>query len=146
MIEIKLLESPDSQMVGNYKLLYDEISIGSSFQNDIIINDKFIEPNHIIFSLQKNTITLVTIGETSTFLFNSKIFKGKKNLDKKDKIKIGNTLIEIVDFLAEPEFSKAPSIKESYEKLIKDFPEQEKIIDGIENEMAQLESNQLSNS
>ena len=73
----------------------------------------------------------------------------KKKLAKKDKIKIGKTVFEFLDSSVEPESEITISLKDSYEKLLKEYPEQEKLIDEMENEISRLEEillNQPSNS
>ncbi|MFI5390878.1 MAG: hypothetical protein ACHQYQ_05900, partial [Bacteriovoracales bacterium] len=96
-----------------------------------------------------DTISCEGIGESSSFTYKSKTFKGKKAFIKKDQIKIGNTTFEIMDFSLEQPSPKGVSLKESYESLLKEFPEQEKIIDEMENEISKIESliiDQSSNS
>jgi hypothetical protein len=149
MIEINFLDSSDKEIIGKYKFFYDTISIGTSNQNDLIIQDLNLNESHLTLSITNGTISCEGIGEFSSFIYKSKTFKGKKAFIKKDQIKIGNTTFEIVDFSLEPPSPKGLSLKESYESLLKEFPEQEKIIDEMENEISKIEGliiDQPSNS
>jgi hypothetical protein len=149
MIEINFLNSSDNEIIGKYKFFYDAISIGTSNQNDLIIQDLNLNQSHLTLSITNDTITCEGVGESSIFIYRSKTFKGRKAFIKKDQIKIGNTTFEIVDFSLEPAPPKSPPLKESYEILLKEFPEQEKIIDEMENEISKIESliiDQPSNS
>ena len=149
MIEINLLNSSDKEINGKYKFFYDTISIGTSNKNDLIIQDLTLNETHLTLSITNDTLTCEGGGEASSFIYNSKTFKGRKAFIKKDKIKIGDSTFEIVDFSLEPPPPKGLSLKESYERLLKEFPEQEKIIDEMENEISKIESSiidQPSNS
>jgi len=149
MIEIIFLSSPDSEVLGNYKVFYDSLSIGRSQKNDLIIEDPKVLDFHIILTSSKNGLICEGAAESISFRANDQYFKGKKTFNKKDKIKIGNTIFEIVDFALEPASEKILSLKESYEKTLNAYPEQEKIIDEMENEISRLEElalNQPSDS
>ncbi len=149
MIEINFLSSPDIEVIGTYKVYYDSISIGTSTKNDLIIEDPEISDFHMLLTSSKDGLICQGIDESIDFQVNDKHFRGKKNLAKKDKIKIGNTVFEFLDSSVEPESDKIISLKDSYEKLLKDYPEQEKLIDEMENEISRLEElllNQPSNS
>jgi hypothetical protein len=149
MIEINFLSSPDPEVIGTYKLLYDSISLGTSTKNDLIIEDPKLSPHHILLTASKDGLICEGIDESMEYQANEKYFKGKKKLVKKDKVKIGNTIFEIMDFSLEPEPEKATSLKDAYENLLKVYPEQEKIIDEMENEISRLEDlivNQPSNA
>jgi len=139
MIELNFLSSPDSEVIGPYKAFYDSISIGTSPKNDIIIEDPKVSDFHILLTASKDGLICEGIDESKDFQANDKQFKGKKKLAKKEKIKIGNTLFEIVDCSLEPGPEMIISLKDSYDKLLKDYPEQEKIIDEMENEISRLE-------
>jgi hypothetical protein len=78
------------------------------------------------------------------FFINDKAYKGRKELVAKDKVKIGNTLFEIVNFIPEKPGAPVASLKECYEKLLKKFPEQEKLVEEIENELSHLASLELA--
>ena len=125
MIEINFLNSPDHEIIGKYKIYYDLISIGTSQKNDLIIEDPGLLDFHINIISTKQGIFCEGIKDSTTFQVNDKVIKGKKLFLKKDKIKIGNTIFEILDFSPEPDIVEGPSLKESYEKMLKDYPEQE---------------------
>lgn len=149
MIEINFLSSPDPEILGNYKVFYDSVSLGRSQKNDLIIEDPNILDFHIILTASVNGLICEGASDYTSFNGNDKYFKGKKTFNKKDKIKIGNTTFEILDFALEPLPEKKLSLKESYETTLKNYPEQEKIIDEMENEISRLEGlalNQPSDS
>lgn len=149
MIEINLISSPDIEVIGTYKVFYDSISIGTSTKNDLILEDPEISEFHMLLTSTKDGLICQGIDESIDFQVNDKHFRGKKKLAKKDKIKIGKTVFEFLDSSVEPESEITISLKDSYEKLLKEYPEQEKLIDEMENEISRLEElllNQPSNS
>lgn len=149
MIEINFLTSPDPEVIGKYKFFYDSINLGNSKKNDLIIDDPQVLDFHIKLSVSSEGIICEGIADTISFKGNDQYFKGKKTFGKKDKIKIGNTIFEILDFSPEPLPKTQLSLKESYEKIFQKFPEQERIIEEMENEISRLEGlglNQPSSS
>jgi hypothetical protein len=139
MIELNFLESCDHAIIGTYKSLKDTISIGSSLKNDIIIKDRELFPIHFYIQISKDGLICWNAHEDGDYYSNDKLYKGRKIHLKNEKIRIGSSLFEIMEYSLEEKENPEELLKSSYEKTIEKYPQQEDVIDEIENEMGHLE-------
>lgn len=139
MIEINILESSDPAVIGPYKTFKDVISLGTELRNDIIICDKDLFGVHFYIEFSKDGLICWNAHIDGDYLSNDKLYKGKKIHLKNEKIRIGTTLFEIIDYSAEEKVDPDELLKSSYQSTVEKYPHQEEIIDEIENELAHLE-------
>jgi len=139
MIELKFLESSDHAILSTYKTLKDFLSLGRSLKNDIIINDSELFLIHFYIELTKDGLMCWNANEDGDYFSNEKLYKGKKIHLKNEKIRIGSTLFEIIDYAIEEKQDPEELLKSSYGSTMEKYPQQEEIIDEIENEIGHLE-------
>ena len=139
MIEINIIDSSDMAVIGPYKSLKDVISLGRDLQNDIIIRDPDLYGVHFYIELTKSGLICWNANIDGDYLSNDKLYKGKKIHQKSEKIKIGTTLFEIIDYSVEEKVDPDELLKSSYQNTMEKYPHQEEVIDEIENELGHLE-------
>ncbi|RLA65241.1 MAG: hypothetical protein DRQ88_02865 [Epsilonproteobacteria bacterium] len=139
MIEINILDSCDPAVIGPYISLKDVISIGRASQNDIIVRDKDLSGIHFYIELTKNGLICWNANIEGDYLSNEKLYKGKKIHQKNEKIKIGTTSFEIINYSVEKKTDPDELLKSSYQNTMKKYSHQGEVIDEIENELGNLE-------
>lgn len=95
MIHFQIIDSPDLLSIGDYNFSLQHITIGRSLGQTLPIDDSSIEKEHLIL---KTTMKQLIVSSEAEFLVNNKMVKGTINLKLNDKIQIGQTLIQIINF------------------------------------------------
>lgn len=74
-----------------------ELSIGRNAQNTFIIDDPYISSFHARIYLRNNDYIVEDLGSTNGTIVNNTKINGKKHLESKDVIKLGNTVLKFID-------------------------------------------------
>ena len=74
------------------------VKIGRDRTNDIVIADSLVSRSHAVIEVKNGTCTIMDTGSTNCTYVNSNPLKEKerKKLQPGDKIKIGNTVLDIL--------------------------------------------------
>ncbi len=134
MIELKIIESPDQEIIGSYVSQRQEIKIGRSYQNDLIVNDARISKYHIIINNNAPNILCHSVSDQS-YLSNNKKIIGSKNHKINDYIQIGDTKIQLIN--CSP--ITTIDITEKHNYLDENRPDIMQLLNIMEQELANIE-------
>lgn len=95
MIHFQIIDSPDLLAIGDYQFSLHHITIGRSLGQTLPIDD--IHLSKKVLTLKTTTKQLI-VSCDDEYLINQKNVKGTINLKINDKIQIGQTLIQILNF------------------------------------------------
>ncbi len=137
MILLEITNSPDQEILGEYKTFKNDILIGQHLHVDFPIADPQLEDVHAIIRLNPKTLFIKTLPNKTFFILNGKKFSGEKKLSTGDTITIGQTSIRIANFNYDPQSSPG-DFKEYYKKAITKFPETSILLEVLEREIAYL--------
>ena len=134
MIELEILNSPDTEVLGIRKFHFDQIIIGNSSKNNFVINDPDIDHFHLLIEVNDTGAICRSLKENS-FLHEEKRWLGEKSLHPNSVIQIGNTLLKIVSFCKNPVKVLTTNYEEMYQKAYENYSEIIEILDQLENEI-----------
>jgi hypothetical protein len=97
MIEFEITESPDNNVIGNFKFFKNQIYIGST-SNDLSILDEQLGSQHILLEIPESELLIHPLEKNSAYLLNNKRSTAIRRLKKGDEILIGKTKIKIINF------------------------------------------------
>lgn len=117
MLKIKILNSPDSEILGERETFKNLISIGNQI-GDLIIRDPDIVDYHLSFECNPDGLILHLNKDISHFHLNGKKTSGIISINNSDQIKIGATTFEIIDFSHTPKYSRKEQLETAIQKLI----------------------------
>lgn len=110
MIHLKIIDSQDLMAIGDYPIGLHHVVIGKNLGATIPINDPNIQRDHIIFRLNSSNLV---IQSKNIFTLNNKNLIGTSNLQIGDEIKIGSTIIKVINF----DLTKALDPNKYYEAI-----------------------------
>ena len=134
MIELKIIESPDQEIIGSYVSKRQEINIGRSYKNDLIINDAKVSKYHIVINNNAPNILCHSISDQS-YLSNSKKIIGSKNHKVNDYIQIGDTKIQVINCLP----AEIIDITNKHNYLDENRPDIMQLLNIMEQELVNIE-------
>lgn len=138
MINLKILKSTDHNAEGTYQYQFDVLTIGRTEKNDLIIKDQNIPSIALMLIIDGESLFLQTLQPELFCYINNKKISGKKLLQKGDHIVIAGHAIEIIDF---KKTDSAVDFGKLYESFMKQHPDQQYILDILDREIQNLESN-----
>lgn len=118
MINLSINNCPNTDYIGKITFYKDLIYIGSNLSADLYIPDKDIITNHIFIEIIDNKLIAHSHKKVNNFWVNGKRTKNFKFLTVGDKIKIGNTEIEIILFASVEVKDKRMQLNENTDILI----------------------------
>ena len=118
MINLSINKCPNTDYIGKITFHKDLIYIGSNLSADLYIPDKDIITNHIFIEIIDNKLIAHSHKKVDNFWVNGKRTKNFKFLTVGDKIKIGNTEIEIILFASVEVKDKRMQLNENTDILI----------------------------
>lgn len=136
MIEIKILASPDQEQVGTYKTFKNNISIGRSRSNDLIIMDNDILNNHVYITIQENVVFLKSKNQGQIIIDENKII-GKKKINTSSNIKIGCTEFKLNSYRYD-KVDYDEVINNNKSKILNDMPTVNSLLEYLELELKVL--------
>lgn len=136
MIHLNVLTSIDPNAPGLYEFEYDVLSIGRSIKNDLILNEENVAKCALYLSIENNTLFIQTLSNSIFCLVNGKKISGKKRLDIGDKVEIGKSKIEIIQFKKTNDDLNFGML---YENFLKKFPDHKYILEALDVEIEELE-------
>lgn len=136
MIKIEVLHSPSPDEVGIYQFQFDEIIIGATLSNDIILSNQKIKDERIRIYFDGNDLILETTVINQFIILNKKKFSGRLKLKTNDIINFGQCELKILDCLKNQSEDDFPY--EKYEKILMNDGPQKDLVIAIENELKKL--------
>jgi hypothetical protein len=97
MIKFEVLQSPDLRVVGQYQFFHNEISLGSE-TGHLQIMDAKIAPQHLMIQLIDNELMIQPYASMNHYLLNGKRATLSKKAISRDKLTIGDTVIQIQEY------------------------------------------------
>ena len=138
MIEIEIIESPDTEFLGIYQTFRSRFSVGT--KGILPIADPKLNPIHIQLELDKKGIRVSSVNPGSFFHLNNKKIAGKKQVQIGDLIKIGNTSFKILNFQFLPRVEHRELLKLQYQKITHDSPDIAMLLAQLEKELLRLQA------
>ena len=136
MLELEFIDSPDKDVLGKRVLYFDDISMGRSRSNVIIVDDPDMEPRDVRLSVVESGVFVENVESDCYFSNDKKVF-GKKFHSQGAQVRVGNTTFKIVSFKKlEPKMEDYDLI---YERDIQPHPHKDQFFYAIEKEMDELE-------
>ncbi len=135
MIKLEITKSDDPNACGIYEFQYDVISIGRSFKNDVILNEKTIPQFSFILYIDKNQLFLQTNSSETFCLVNNTKLAGKKLVKNNDSIKIGNSELKTLEF---EQTQIEINFAEYYENFINTQKKYLHILEAIDEEIQKM--------
>ena len=97
MIEFEVLNSPDKEVIGKHQFFIPLIKIGKSPLSNLPVNDSEF-PLHGIYLHSSGKDLLIGSLNNLFYHFNGKKISGKMLIKTKDKIKVGQTEIVLLQY------------------------------------------------
>ena len=99
MITIEILNSPDRETIGLYEWNFNKVTLGSSQESLILIEDDSILPLHLIFEVTSEGELFVSSASNLAFYFiNGAKLKGRYFYKNNSTLLVGNTSLRINNF------------------------------------------------
>lgn len=136
MIKLEVTKSPSPDEIGMYQFQFDEVSIGATLSNDIILTNQAIKDERIKVHFDGDDLILETTAINQFIILNNKKMSGRLKLQPNDIISFGECELKV----QKCEKNKKPDDfpYEKYEKiLINDGPQKDLVI-AIEDELKKL--------
>jgi hypothetical protein len=138
MIQFEILSSPDTDMVGEHLYYQDELQLGYSI-GDVLIDDQKIRNHQFIFKVFKDDIFIVSQTTSGTsFLIDDKRVSGSIKIKTNQKILLGDTLIQIGNFLWNEEEKSSQKMMSNLKMLINENSPILNVIDIIEEYLDEI--------
>ena len=137
VVELEFLNSPDRDVLGKRVIYFDEISLGRSRANMVIVDDPGVEKKDIRLSVTESGV-FVENCESAYYFSNDKKVSGKKLHSQGDSIRVGNTTLKILSF--KPADFHRPDYDSLYQEQIQPVPYKDQLFDAIKQEMDDLET------
>tara|TARA_B100001971_G_scaffold213155_1_gene245461 strand:+ start:39349 stop:39756 length:408 start_codon:yes stop_codon:yes gene_type:complete len=135
MIQFKINKCPDEDYIGEIKTNKNLIYIGSNLTSDVYLPDKKIKTNHLFIEIAENKLLAHSHADVEYFWVNGKRSKNFKFLNIGDKIKIGESEIEIIIFANTEVTDKRNALNAATDVLISSKQEYLPIVQNIQKEL-----------
>ena len=137
MIELECIESPDKDVLGKKMIYFDQITIGRSRTNVVIVEDHDMEARDVRLSVVESGV-FVENRESEHYFSNDKKISGKKLHSQGDRFRVGATTFKIMSFkqtnTGEEDYDSI------YQRQIQQVPHKEQLFHAIKQEMDELEN------
>ncbi|MFN8368992.1 MAG: FHA domain-containing protein [Bacteriovoracaceae bacterium] len=143
MIEITILKTPDTFMLGTYLYHKNSIIIGRE-KGDLLIDDDKIINNHLKIEFRENTLFSFKNSKVSSYHLNNKYTDSAYPLNKGDQIQIGDTTILIKSFNFILPFDKTTLIAKNLNEIIANNKEILKTIEVLEKKIKDYDVSKIS--
>jgi hypothetical protein len=121
MIKFEIINSPDSEMIGEFEFTRNLITLGGEHDH-VWLHDPVVSDTHLTFEVTEKHLNCYLNQDLEFFHVNGKRTKVFKTLKVNDVIKVGHTEIKII-FCS---LTQIDSLKETLNKnmdlIIKDHP------------------------
>lgn len=138
MIEIEILNSPDREALGIRKFNFDNIFLGQSNKNNMVIQDPKLGKCHLSIEIHSDGISCRSMAENIFFVEEKKMI-GEKIFLPHSPIQIGDTIFKVLSFLKTPEIEASQKFEENYSAIMESSPEIIDILDQLEDEIKIIE-------
>ena len=136
MIRVEVTKSPSPDELGIYQFQFDEIIIGATLSNDIILTNQSIKDERIRIFIDGKDLILQTTIINQFIVLNNKKMSGRLKLKPNDLIRFGECEIKIIS--SERNISKDDFPYEKYEKIMLNDGPQKDLVLALENELKKL--------
>lgn len=86
---LTIVESSAAELIGSRYAFTDEINIGRSSDNDIVIAENFVSHHHARIFFQGNQYIIEDLGSINHTYLNNQVLQGKTYLRTGDLVRIG---------------------------------------------------------
>jgi hypothetical protein len=135
MINLSINSCPNTDYIGKVTFHKDLIYIGSNLSSDLYLPDEQIMTNHLFLEIIDNKLIAHSHKKVENFWVNGKRTKNFKFLTIGDKLKIGNTEIEIVLFASVEVKDKRTALNENTDILINQKQELIPLVKSIQEKL-----------
>ena len=139
MIELEFIDSPDKDVLGKRVIYFNEVSVGRSQANVIIVDDMGMKEQDIHLIVSESGV-FVENREAEHYFSNDKKISGKKLHVAGDRIRAGGTTLKILSFKAVKEDNE--DYDSIYQREIQPVPYKDQLFHAIKREMDDLETSQ----
>lgn len=91
---LTVLGAIDQRMIGRRFAFTEQISIGRSDDNDIVINDGYVSHHHAVITLYNNLYVIEDLGSRNRTLVNGQELEGRQYLQSGDMISVGTVVLQ----------------------------------------------------
>ncbi|MFZ8932794.1 MAG: FHA domain-containing protein [Bacteriovoracaceae bacterium] len=137
MIEFEVVNSPDQDIIGPHIYHKDNMTVGRSLQNDLIILDPQIALHHIEIKIGKQV--LVSSISSLPFLISNKKVINEINYKLGEEIKIGTTILKINKHISIVQENKNIIFENNYQMIESEKPAIIEVLENIETELKIVE-------
>ncbi len=134
MIHLKFLSSPDENVLGDYHIAYTTLVISNRSGSDLLINDQKLTASVVFKAVNEG----LKVTYDDHFYVNGKKLSGSKVLKSGDRLRLGESEINIVGSLPAPaEHQK--NIIDALEERVRSEPEISELVIELEKELIRIE-------
>ncbi len=138
MIELEILISPDQEVIGKHQFFLPKIEVGKSHQCQLPIRDPQCSSSSLYLESTKDNL-FIRNTQLASYHFNEKKISGKKLVRPGDQIKIGQTIIILINY--NPATIVKPFKLDISQDPFESSSEGEMLLESIENELLFIEYN-----
>ena len=136
MIKLEVPKSPSPDELGIYQFQFDEINIGATLSNDIILTNQDIKDERIKVHWDGDDLILETTAINQFIILNNKKFSGRLKLQPNDLITFGECEIKVQKCEKNQHADDFPY--EKYEKILMNDGPQKDLVIAIVDELKKL--------
>ena len=98
MISLQVIDSPNKDELGKYTYQFEELLIGATLNNDLILSNQENKSDRLRLVIVKEELILETLSLNQFVLLNRKKFSGRLKLKPGDLVKFGDCEFKIIEF------------------------------------------------
>lgn len=136
MIHLEITESPDNNVLSEFRYFQNQIYLGRS-SGDLWIQDNELLPSHIMLEVIGNDLLVHPQKGVEFYLLNGKRATNIRKLRLNDKIVIGKTQIKIAGFSETIRESKKDILNQKLNALIEENSARLPVIESLTKLMKQ---------
>ena len=95
MIKLEVTKSPSPDEIGIFHFQFDEVIIGATLSNDIILTNQNIKDEKIKIFFDGKTLFLETMSINQFIILNNKKMSGRLKIQENDRISFGECEIKV---------------------------------------------------
>jgi len=137
MIRFKIHKAYDSDLIGEHLYFFNRITLASSPNSTLVINDPSLGYLGLIFEVVKDGVLINTLPVGNYYHSNNKKIAGTKKHKPGDIITFGSNTLEIIETQEDIQLIHL-SLEERYKKATQDTRVKE-LLEVLEKEIIELE-------
>lgn len=117
MVHIEITQSPDVNVITNFKFHKNEVYFGS-VHGDLLIDDQSLQASHLMIEIHDDEMLVHPQKGVEHYLINGKRATTIRKLRKGDTLGFGKTILKVLDFSLTPAQTKKIVLNEKLASLI----------------------------